>query len=160
MILISLSGIYFLYTLNRQFMQRATEVDGNVTRFAAIWSTKTSTDIFWLITFIIMSVTSQNVRLDARIWRDHWRYWSHDDPKWWDNKNCHMSEPQQSNLIEKKFKFPVCFCLLLGLAISLKLRGAVSLICTDFQSNIKMSLGWFLLFQLHTCGYTWCFKGD
>lgn len=67
--------------------------------------------------------------------------------------------PQQSNLIERKIKFPVCFCLLLGLAISLKLRGAVSLIYTDFQSNKKMSFGWFL-FQLHTCGYTWCFKGD
>lgn len=86
--IIALSGIYFLYTLNRQFMQRATEVDGNITRFAAIWSTKTSTDVFWLITFIIMSVTSQNVRLDARIWRDHWRYWSRDEPMWWDNKNC------------------------------------------------------------------------
>lgn len=49
--------------------------------------------------------------------------------------------PQQSNLIERKIKFPVCFCLLLGLAISLKLRGAVSLICTDFQSNKKMSFG-------------------
>lgn len=51
-------------------------------------------------------------------------------------KSAICQNPQQSNLIQK-FKFPVCFCLLLGLAISLKLRGAISLMCTDFQSNKK-----------------------
>lgn len=82
------------------------KVDGNITRFTAIWSTKTITDIFWLITFIIMSVTSQNVRLDARMWRDHWRYWSHDDPKWWDNKNCHLSEPSAIQPHRKENQIP------------------------------------------------------
>lgn len=51
-------------------------------------------------------------------------------------KSAICQNPQKSNLIQK-FKFPVCFCLLLGLAISLKLRGAISLMCTDFQSNKK-----------------------